>query len=47
MVAQSAHPGLEAVLVDTPKAAEAESFLIRPIEKRLTWDQQACALVTT
>lgn len=47
MVAQSAYPALEAVLVDTPKAADAESFLIRPIKKRLAWDEQACALVAT
>lgn len=45
IVAQSAYPSLEAVLVDTPKAADAESFLIKPVETRLAWDEQAGALV--
>lgn len=45
MVALSAYPALDAVLIDTPQAADAESFLIRPVEKRLAWDEQAGALV--
>ncbi|WDF72962.1 glycosyltransferase family 2 protein [Novosphingobium sp. KACC 22771] len=45
MVALSAYPALDAVLIDTPQAAEAESFLIRPVEKRLAWDEKAGALV--
>jgi hypothetical protein len=45
IVAQSAYPSLEAVLVDTPRAADAESFLIKPVETRLAWDEQAGALV--
>jgi len=45
MVARSAYPGLEAVLVDTPQAAAVESFLIHPVNNRLAWDERAGVLV--